>query len=142
MLDAAAGTALGHVSWQELELRVQRYPCEGIAAHVFQTAVYISADAPRDVLERALVLARSLAENKDIIAMYRIVSLLRRLGRGEESLKAGMLVNEEIIVGRHSAKLSDHLAERVLVERHLVIAGLSAAQFPSPRSDGPAIGAY
>ena len=53
--------------------------------------------------------------------MYRIVSLLRQLGRSAESLKAGMLVNEEIIVGRHSAKLSDHLAERVLVERHLVI---------------------
>ena len=140
MLDAAAGAALGHVSWQELELRVQRYPCEGVAAHVFLTAVYISADAPRDVLERALVLARSLAENRDIIVMYRIVSLLRQLGRSAESLKAGMLVNEEIIVGRHSAKLSDHLAKRVLVERHLVISSLSAAQLALPRSDGPAIG--
>ena len=140
MLDAAAGAALGHVSWQELELRVQRYPCEGIAAHVFLTAVYISADAPRDVLERALVLARSLAENRDIIAMYRIVSLLRQLGCGEESLKAGMLVNEEIIVGRHSAKLSDHLAERVSWNATWSLACLSAAQFPSPRSDGPAIG--
>jgi hypothetical protein len=83
-------------------------------------------DAPRDVLERALSLARSLADRGDLIALYRSMSILRLLGRLEESLEAGMRVNGELVSGRHPAPLCDHLSERVLAERHLTIAAMRA----------------
>lgn len=49
------------------------------------------------------------------------MSILRRLGRYEASLRAGMQVNDELISGRYAAVLCEHLSERVLNERHLVV---------------------
>jgi len=68
-----------------------------------------------------------------LIALYRTVSILRRLGRYEESLAAGMKVNDAIVVGVYPATLCDHLSERVLGERHLVVkllgGGLGAPEY-------------
>ena len=135
VLEAAAGVARGETSWQELEVRVERHPSEGIAPHVLLTAVYLADDAPRDVLERALTLAGDLAGRGDLIALYRSMSILRLLGRYDDSLEAGMRVNDELASGRHPAPLCDHLSERVLAERHLTIAAMRA-QDARNRSDG------
>lgn len=111
----------GAAAWVELERTVREAPAEGIADHVLLTAVYLSADTPHDVLERTLALAETLAGNGDLIALYRTVSILRRLGRYDESLRAGMEVNDVIVSGAHPAGLCDHLSERVLLERHLAV---------------------
>ncbi len=121
VLASAAGVALGSTAWLEFESVVRRNPAEGISRHVLLTAVYLAAETPRDVLERALILARELAAEGDLIALYRSMSILRRLGRYTESLEAGMRVNDAIATGRHPAELCDHLSERVLVERHLTV---------------------
>lgn len=124
VLDRACAVADGNgdgAAWHELERYVHEAPAEGISEHVLLTAVYLAAKAPRDVLERSLLLAEGLAAQGDLIALYRTVSILRRLGRYEESLAAGMKVNDAIVTGVHPASLCDHLSERVLVERHLVV---------------------
>lgn len=117
-----AADVLQHASsWEELEAKVAGHPAEGISRHVLLTSVYLSEDAPRDVLERALELAGRLVDEGDLIALYRKTSILRRLGRYEESLEAGMQVNEELVGGKHAPSLCDHLSERVLVERHITV---------------------
>jgi hypothetical protein len=135
VLEAAAGVARGETSWRELETRVERHPSEGIAPHVLLTAVYLAESAPRDVLERALTIARDLAERGDLVALYRSMSILRLLGRYDASLETGMRVNDELVSGRHPAALCDHLSERVLAERHLTIAAMRA-QDARNRGDG------
>lgn len=111
----------GGAAWAALEQCVREAPAEGIADHVMLTAVYLADGAPRDVLERSLALADGLAARGDLVALYRTVSILRRLGRYEESLDAGMKVNDAIVSGDHPATFREHLSERVLVERHLVV---------------------
>lgn len=122
VLDRACAVASkDDAAWHELERYARETPAEGISEHVLLTAVYLAADTPRDVLERSLLLAEELAARGDLIALYRTVSILRRLGRYEESLRAGVKVNDAIIAGGHPAALCEHLSERVLGERHLVV---------------------
>lgn len=126
LLHAAAVADSGDAAaWSALEECVSNSPCEQIAEHVLLTAVYLSANTPSEVLECCLGLAERLAAQGDLIALYRTVSILRRLGRYEASLQAGMQVNDELISGRYAAALCEHLSERVLNERHLVVEILS-----------------
>jgi hypothetical protein len=126
LLHAAAVSDSGDaLLWSALEECVSNSSCDGIADHVLLTAVYLSSDTPGDVLERCLALAERLAAQGDLIALYRTVSILRRLGRYEASLQAGAQVNDELISGRYAAALCEHLSERVLNERHLVVELLS-----------------
>ena len=128
------------VAWADLEECVRSAPSEGIANHVLLTAVYLSANTPCDVLERSLELAEELADGGDLIARYRTVSLLRRLGRYEASLRAGLRVNDELVSGAHLPALCDHLSERVLVERHLAVELLARRRTTNTQQERPAEG--
>lgn len=121
-------------AWATLERCVREAPAEGISEHVLLTAVYLAAAVPRDVLERSLELANGLAARGDLIALYRTVSILRRLGRYEASMAAGMRVNDAIVSGTHPATLCEHLSERVLVERHLSVELLGRRYSAAPES--------
>jgi hypothetical protein len=122
VLDRACAVAYADGSARhELERYAREAPAEGISEHVLIAAVHLAVNAPRDVPERSLLLAEGLALRGDLVALYRAASILRRLGRYEESLAAGMKVNDALITGDHPAALCEHLSERALGERHLTI---------------------
>jgi hypothetical protein len=89
------------------------------------TSVVLSPNPPDDVLKYALSKSSSLSDSGDLIATYRKATLLRQLRRFEESLAALDKVNEELIAKNVDPVLFDHLSERVITERHLVLAAMS-----------------
>lgn len=57
----------------------------------------------------------------DIVAAYRVVSLMRRVGAYHEALVACDAVNDLILTAAINPVLADHLSERLLAERNLCI---------------------
>ena len=62
-----------------------------------------------------------MAGPNDIVAAYRVVSLMRRVGAYRGALTACDTVNELLLGNPPDPVFADHIAERVLAERHLCI---------------------
>jgi hypothetical protein len=108
-------------AWEQLARAAHARHAEGIARHVYLTAANYAIDVPDRYLHDALAMARTLAGPDDVVAAYRVVSLLRRCGAYRDAILAGDAVNELLLTGAVDPKLADHLSERVLTERHLCI---------------------
>jgi len=112
-------------AWSYLMTASVNNYAEGLAPHILLTSVVLSPNPPDDVLKYALSKSSSLSDSGDLIATYRKATLLRRMHRFEESLAALDKVNEELIAKNVDPVLFDHLSERVITERHLVLAAMS-----------------
>lgn len=113
-------------AWASLAAAAHANHAEGIARHVYLTSANYATDVPVEFLRDALDMARTMAGPDDVVAAYRVVSLLRRLGAYRDAIAAGDSVNELLISGAANPTLADHLSERVLTERHLCIELLHA----------------
>lgn len=107
--------------WPHLAQAAHAGHAEGIARHIYLTAAYYVADVPDEVLHDALNLARAMSGPDDIVAAYRVVSLMRRVGAYHEALVACDAVNDLILTAAINPVLADHLSERLLAERNLCI---------------------
>ncbi len=107
--------------WPHLIQAAHAGHAEGIARHIYLSAAYYTTDVPDEVLHDALDLARSMSGPDDIVAAYRVVSLMRRVGTHREALAACDAANELILSAVIDPVLSDHLSERLLAERNLCI---------------------
>jgi hypothetical protein len=113
-------------AWSSLAAAAHADHAEGVARHVYLTSANYATDVPVEFLRDALDMARAMAGPDDVVAAYRVVSLLRRLGAYRDAVAAGDAVNELLISGVANPVLADHLSERVLTERHLCIELLHA----------------
>lgn len=122
LTDAAAAVVHDEpLAWKSLSEAASTGRAEGLAAHVFLTSVYLSPHASVESINTALDISTELALTKEPIAMYRRASMLRRAGHYREAIAAIDALNEELAAGNISPSLCDHLSERLLTERFLII---------------------
>lgn len=95
------------------------------AMHVLLTSVYTAAHVPEETLAAALEMAREAAASGDVVASYRVVSLLRRAGRPAEAFAALDDACGALASGTVAAGLADHLSERLVTERALLTESLT-----------------
>lgn len=95
------------------------------SAHVLLTTAFVAASVPAGTLSAAIGIAEGLASSGDAVAAYRAVSLQRRAGRNLEALNACEAAC--LAAANAGPALGDHLAERLLVERHLITTQLDQA---------------
>ena len=119
----AGGDAL---SWRALCAAVSGSALPGgKGMHVLLTSVYTAAEVPDEVLALALEMARGAAASGDVVAAYRVVSLLRRAGRLAEAFAAVEEACGVLASGLVAPPLADHLSERLVTERVLLIESLA-----------------
>lgn len=101
--------------WRDLADRAAREP--DLYGTDFLTVAVTAPTVPANVLDAALVVAHKQAADGMHVGAYRVVSLLRRLGRRDEAWEALAVAEEMLVVDPPYQSLFEHLAERLFTER-------------------------
>lgn len=101
--------------WRHLCEAAAREP--GLYGTDFLTVAVTAPTVPSVVVEAALTVARKQTADGAHVGAYRVVSLLRRLGRISEAWEALATAEEMLVVDPPYQSLFEHLAERLFTER-------------------------
>lgn len=118
-LAAKAALSSSETDWDSLLGTVMMAPSTK-RVHIALSTTFAAEHAPPVAAEIALSLAQPLADKGDVVAAYRAVSFLRRLGRWDEAFIAVENATRILVVAAPDQEFGDHMSERLLVERHMV----------------------
>lgn len=115
---ALAATTRSHDAWCYLAEVAEADPSRW--GPDFLVVAVVVPDCDPEFLSRALALARVGASNSHHVSAYRVVSLLRLLGRRDEAIAALGVADELLATHPPYRSLFEHLAERLFTERMLL----------------------
>lgn len=96
----------------------------------FLTVAVTAPTVAPDILQAALAVAHKQTADGVHVGAYRVVSLLRRLGRTHEAWDALAVAEEMLVVDPPYQSLFEHLAERLFTER--VVLSHITSDVPTP----------